>query len=379
MTMDSLQVNAGSSQEYNPPTAQTPAVPQLRSETSESSVEYPSNRDVPDEGSSSALKQGKRRFFGLGKKKLDENKEKDPRVVGSVTGSNNQLTHPTSAPFNDRHTTRSTHPYHHASPPPNRHCNSPSPGLPSPASSQIFERDVQEATLTAPTSPGVPSHITTENHIPPVLEASSLAITDDHLDPDEVKIVTHASHQPAALTVTGPSSIEASVHTLPDEPMIFLDKEDAASVYGHQDVNDVRRLSFISFADVVHAEHAEQSSLKDSIHLQHFPRTSSPINLINRSPSPVQSRASSQGLGTSPPTSGPTSVRGSDVMPGLGIKSPGSLGSASSPPLGGGELAVETMRQALRKTGSTDLVSGLKSQPLSAVSAEIHSHDVPWS
>lgn len=377
--MDSLQVNALRHQGYNA-VSETPPVPQLRSETSDSSVECSSNQNIPDEMSSSATRTGKRRFFGLGKKKIGEDKESGivgPRDVGSLTS--NKLPRPTSAPFSDRHipsSSRSTHPYQHVSSP-NGNCNSPSPGLPSPASSQIFERDVQEATLTAPTSPAVPSHITRENHIPPVLEASSLAITDDHLDPDEVKIVTHAIHQPAALTVTGPSSIEASLHTLPDEPVVFLDKDDAASVYGHQDVNDVRRLSFISFADVVHAEHAEQSSLKDSIHLQHFPPAASPINVNNRSPSPVQSRASSQGLGTSPPTSGPTSIQGLDAAPGLGIKGPGSLGSASSPPLGGGELTVETMRQALKKTGSTDL-SGLKSQPLSAVSAEDNSHDIPW-
>ncbi len=41
--------------------------------------------------------------------------------------------------------------------------------------------------------------------------------------------------------------------------------------------------------------------------------------------------------------------------------------SAQSPPLSGaGELNIETMAQALRKTGSGDL-SGIRSQPLSAV------------
>ncbi|CAI4212234.1 unnamed protein product [Parascedosporium putredinis] len=60
---------------------------------------------------------------------------------------------------------------------------SSSPRLSSPAGSQIFERDVQDSVIL-PTSPAIPSHIQTENHIPPVLNASSEAITDRHLDPD---------------------------------------------------------------------------------------------------------------------------------------------------------------------------------------------------
>jgi hypothetical protein len=66
--------------------------------------------------------------------------------------------------------------------------------LHSPASSQIFERNVQEPEP----SPAIPAHIKTEDHIPAALDASSLAITDDHLNPDEVEIVMHVAHQPAA-------------------------------------------------------------------------------------------------------------------------------------------------------------------------------------
>lgn len=374
--MDPVRVDAAGHQEYDV-NASPPGIPQLRSELAAGVIRDPTIQGPEDEAGSSTTKMGKRRFFGLGKKKWDHGKEID---AGSLPAG--EPIGPTSAPSTGRQLAtsppRSTHPYQIPSSP-NRPCPSPSPGLPSPASSQIFERDVQEATLTAPTSPAVPSHITRENHIPPVLEASSLAITDDHLDPDEVKIVMHASHQPAALTVPRPSSVEASIHSLADEPMLVVDKEDEASIYGAQDAHDVRRLSFISFADVVNAEHAEHTHLKDPAHhhLSSFAPTS-PINATNRSPSPVQSRSSSQGFSPSPPTSGPTSIRGLEVTPGLGIKSPGSLPSTHSPPLSsGGELTVETMRQALKKTGSTDL-GGLKSQPLSAVSVDGRAHDVPW-
>lgn len=78
---------------------------------------------------------------------------------------------------------------------PNRRIRSTSPGLHSPASSQIFERNVQEPEP----SPAIPAHIKTEDHIPAALDASSLAITDDHLNPDDVEIVMHAAHQPASV------------------------------------------------------------------------------------------------------------------------------------------------------------------------------------
>ena len=241
----------------------------------------------------------------------------------------------------------------------------------SPASSQIFERDVQEtASLAGDLSPNIPSHITTENHIPPVLEASSIAITDDRLDPDSVEILTHSVHQPAALTVAGGTSDPAG--SLPPQEDIvsqasashYESVDDGESNYGAAFDSDPRRLSFISFADVVQAEHVGGS--RDSVHLM-SQSSAAPSVSANRSPSPVRSPVS--GLGTSPPTSGAASFKGLETSPsrGVGIHVAGSPTSASSPPNFGGELMVETMRQALHKTGSGDMTG---SKPLSAVSAD---------
>ncbi|KAI9769268.1 MAG: hypothetical protein M1840_004397 [Geoglossum simile] len=262
---------------------------------------------------------------------------------------------------------------HHPSSP-NRKYHSSSPRLLSPASSQIFERNVQENSLPAPTSPAIPAHIQTENHIPPVLEASSLAITDGHLDPDDVEIVMHSAHQPAALTVTGTGSSEA-VGTCLDDTTAHLDNDDDASNYGALGAADVRRLSFISFADVVQAEHVEQSNNRDSTHTPGLPSPSG-SSWANRSPSPARSPLSSTAFGTSPPTNGAGSLWGLDGSPGRVGKAPNSPTAPYSQPTGG-ELTIETMTQALRKTGSGDL-GGARSQPLSAVSGEDGGSDHPW-
>lgn len=252
---------------------------------------------------------------------------------------------------------------------------SSSPRLHSPASSLIFERNVQENPLPEDVAHVIPSHIQTEDHIPPVLEASSKAITDDHLDPDEVEIVMHAAHQPALVPTAGAPVLDAgglSPHVDGINDVLAGDTDDNASTYGAIDTSDVRRLSFISFADVVQAEHAENS--RDSV--MHMSVSST----TNRSPSPpVRSPASSHGVAPSPPTSGAPSVKGMDGsskparMPG----SPTSHATGThSPPLGGGELVVETMGQALRKTNSGDL-SGARSQPLSAISVDEGHPDHP--
>ena len=257
---------------------------------------------------------------------------------------------------------RANHPYGMPSSP-SRHLYSSSPRLASPASSQIFERDVQEDGLVAQASPAIPGHITTENHIPPVLEASSLAITDNHLDPDHVEIVMHSAHQPAAMTVTGCSEMTGSYSH--EDYVTHTEYDDNASSYGALDSNDVRRLSFISFADVVHSEHAEHGGNRDSVHLADFSSTAPPPAATNRSPSPLRSPVSSHGRGGSPPTSGSASFQGLETSSSRGGRGPASPQSAPSPPAGG-ELTIETMRQALRKTGSGDL-GGARSQPLSAV------------
>ncbi|KAH0562631.1 hypothetical protein GP486_002694 [Trichoglossum hirsutum] len=316
---------------------------------------------------------GKRRLFRFGRKKDDKAKGKDGSLsISAAEGPSASAIPILEAPAlpnlstdANQITTSPISSHHHPSSS-NRNLYSSSPRLPSPASSQIFERDVQENALPAPTSPAIPAHIQTENHIPPVLEASSLAITDGHLDPDDVEIVMHAAHQPAAVTVTGAGCGEAARNSWLDDSAAHPENDDAASNYGVLDAADVRRLSFISFADVVQAEHVEQSSNKDSSHLPGMP---SPT-WANRSPSPVRSLLSSTALGTSPPTSGTGSIRGLDGSPGRGGKGPN---SPTSPSIGG-ELTIETMRQALRKTGSGDL-SGA---PLSAVSGEDSVSDRPW-
>jgi hypothetical protein len=255
------------------------------------------------------------------------------------------------------------------------------PRLASPAGSQIFERDVQESTILIPNSPAIPSHIQTENHIPPVLDASSEAITDTHLDPDSVEIITHASHQPVALTVAGsvpplsPSSALAydGASWADELASSFAEREaafigsmgaDSASNYGSLDTTDVRRLSFISFADVVQGEQHQQyqqqhsPSRRDSMHLVGLTSLAS-VGMANRSPSPIRSPVSSAGAG-SPPTSQSGSVKGFDMSP------PRKPVHTSSAPLVTGELAIETMTQALRRTGSGDL-SGVRSLATSPI------------
>ncbi|KAF4971372.1 hypothetical protein FSARC_1804 [Fusarium sarcochroum] len=250
-----------------------------------------------------------------------------------------------------------------------------SPRLSSPATSQIFERDVQDSAVLMPNSPAIPTHIQTENYIPPVLDDASEAITNEKLDPDTVEIVTHTSHQPASVTVTGTNnglpSYDPSASEWAAELASFADREavsaDNASNYGSLDSSDVRRLSFISFADVVQAEHnppAGVAGSRDSIHLAGL--TSLPPAAVNRSPSPIRSPVSSQGPETSPPTSNPGSMKGIELSP---TRRP--LGSPTSTNnlklnASGGDLSIETMSQALRRTGSSDL-SNVRSGPTSPI------------
>jgi hypothetical protein len=312
-------------------------------------------------------KLGKRRLFGFGRKKDDNNKRKN-KVELEQTGRTSNATdstaqprtakpHPTMSPI------QSTHPYLPQSSP-NRNLHSSSPRVVSPAGSQIFERDVQEYAAVVPNSPAIPSHIQTENHIPSVLDASSEAITDKSIDPDSVEIVMHSSHQPATMTITGVGSIEAA-GLWADDLVAHPDQTDAASNYGALDGTDVRRLSFISFADVVQSEHAEHAGMRDSAHIAGL--TSLPSG--HRSPSPMRSPVSSQGLGTSPPTSQSASIKGLDLSPARNAKPLGSPTLSFPPITTGGELTIETMSQALKKMGSSDL-SGIRSQPMSPVSSE---------
>lgn len=303
-------------------------------------------------------KKKKRGLFGFGKKKTEEPVKSPARSEPTVDSAATRRA-ANASPIQTEHP-------HFSPASPGRGLTS-SPRLSSPAGSQIFERDVQESTVLIPNSPAIPSHIQTENYIPPVLDASSEAITDNHLDPDSVEIITHTSHQPAAMTVAGVGLLEPS---WTDELAAFAaDKgTDSASNYGSLDTTDVRRLSFISFADVVQAEqgYGGLAGSRDSMHLAGL--TSLASMGVNRSPSPIRSPVSSAGgPGTSPPTSKSGSVKGLEMSPSRKpLGSPTSMHHGLATPTVNGELAIETMTQALRRTGSGDLAV-LRSNPVSPI------------
>lgn len=303
------------------------------------------------------------RLFGFGKKKKEEGKGNDIlQENGKGMEAEAGRDHPSNLKLS-----HSTHPYLAASPGLLQH-ESTSPQVVSPAGSQIFERDVQETVSTVlPASPAIPSHIQTENHIPAVLDASSEAITDKDLNPDTVEIVMHSSHQPAVMTVTGVGSSDATGTNWPEELATNPDKDDSMSNYGALDNTDVRRLSFISFADVVQSEQAE-----------HFNNSREPAQAAgltghssgHRSPSPISPLDTAQVGGTSSPASKSVSVKGMELpsgragrlvaSPALGVQTPSPQASPS-------ELTIETMSQALRKTRSGDL-TGAKIQTMSSTS-----------
>ncbi|KZZ90938.1 hypothetical protein AAP_03579 [Ascosphaera apis ARSEF 7405] len=205
------------------------------------------------------------------------------------------------------------------------------------SSSQIFERDVQEDIRHIPTSPSIPSHLRTENHIPPVLGPSSVVLTDDKFDPDSIEIVTHNLHHAAV-----PSSHDDSASIHP------ADNDDSVSIPEH---SDVRRLSFVSFADVIHGEHAEMEALPngDSV-------AGSALSPL--SPHSFIRRTKSSHFNT-PPSPSDTSLSPNAVSPTRSLHSRGYISpaaSAQSAHLHGlsGEFNIETMRQALRRSESQD-------------------------
>ena len=328
----------------------------------------------------SGTKARKRDFFKFGKKQDAEASKDKTREVPAADAPRIPASHavPIGAlrpvsPLRSSEALRASSPRGHhpyaAPSSPGQGLYSSSPRMHSPASSQIFERNVQEDVMPPQASPQIPSHIITENHIPPALDATSAAITNKQLDPDSVEIVTHATHQPAAVTITG--AADPMGDSLHQDMSYISHRHDADNVsnYATLDNADVRRLSFISFADVVHAEHAEAvesgdqpSTRRDSV------QPPSAVGGLGRSPSPMRSPVSSPGHGTSPPSSVSPSFKGLEAPAspgrrGLGSPIPGPM----SPPTG--ELNIETMRQALRSPASGDL-SGSRSLPMSAVGNE---------
>ncbi|KAI0430679.1 hypothetical protein F5Y09DRAFT_221865 [Xylaria sp. FL1042] len=333
--------------------------------TSTPTLTEPAAKHSEHETGKGEHKTKKRGLFGLGKKRHEG---KTPTQSHSKMESTSANPSNTSSKDATKRSTASPVPLESPKMTPSspgRGLQSSSPRMSSPAGSQIFERDVQESAIL-PTSPAIPSHIQTENHIPPVLDASSEAITDDHLNPDTVEIVTHTSHQPAAVTVAGASAYESISSSWTEDLTALSDKEESASNYGSLDSTDVRRLSFISFADVVQAEQGPPglaTGSRDSMHLAGL--TSLASMGVNRSPSPIRSPVSSQAPDTSPPHSKSGSVKGISLSP---ARKP--LGSPTSTEynlgLSTGELSIETMSQALRRTGSTDL-SAARSHPISPI------------
>lgn len=207
---------------------------------------------------------------------------------------------------------------------PKRGLHSSSPRHLSPATSQIFERDVQEDFLDPSISSAIPHHLTTEDQIPSVLDAASTAITDSHLSPEDVEIVMSSAHQPAAVTVGGASPEERPASAFASHSELGINHEplDANSTYGNVDPTDLRRLSFISFADVIHAEQAHADGSSHAAGLS----SASPSVGGNRSPSPMRAQA------------------GSDRLHAPSGLSPSNASAQ-------GELTIETLRQTLDKTG----------------------------
>ncbi|KAK7991990.1 hypothetical protein PG988_000784 [Apiospora saccharicola] len=329
-----------------------------------------------DPTKSESTTKKKRSLFGFGKKKTDDKATADTKAASKPEASlpgpplGGESSHLSSA----RSATTSPIPMdasHRAPSSPGRGMSSSS-RLSSPATSQIFERDVQESSVAMPNSPAIPSHIQVENHIPPALDATSEAITDDHLNPDSVEIVTHASHQPAAVTVTGSGPYESQSTqstqstSWVDELQSLAEKDEAASNYGSLDSTDIRRLSFISFADVVQAEQGGNNVAASSRESMRIPGLTSLSSAgINRSPSPIRSPISSHAE-TSPPTSKSGSIKGLDMSPsrkplGSPLSGAHTFGASTS-----NDLNIETMSQALRRTGSTDL-SNARSPPISPI------------
>lgn len=324
-----------------------------------------SNADMKQADDEKSGKGKKRALFGFGKKKSSTSP--GATQVPSITKDSSNL----SGAVGSGKPAPSSQQDCFPSPSSPSRALSTSPRLSSPAGSQIFERDVQDSTVLQPNSPAIPTHIQTENYIPPVLNDASEAITNNKLDPDAVEIVTHSSHQPASVTVTGApnSPNDVSSTEWAAELASFADRigvsGETASNYGSLESADVRRLSFISFADVVQSEHSvglNSPTSRDNLHLTGL--TSLPPSALNRSPSPIRSPVSSQGFGTSPPTSNPASIKGVDMSPPRrAMGSPKSTQHSLTAP---GDLNIETMRQALRRTGSTDLASA-RSIPVSPI------------
>lgn len=297
----------------------------------------------------------------------------------------------------------SRHPYQHAAAAasPSR-LLSQSPRLHSPASSEIFERNVQESvpisTLGGEMTPAhIPTHVMTEDAIPPALEASVEAITSEELTPDEVEIVTSTAHQPAGASVLDPSashgdlqSLHSPASTLPPPTLQSFASEhsdgtsslqqsgllpgaddETASNYAQLDPNDVRRLSFISFKDIVQSEHQQAAAASHSSEAgTSLPSVLAGTSLPERTASPAL-RSPTRSMGGSGIATPPTASSAGFVAMGNSVEqSPVRSGTQQpSQQQQHGELTIETLGQALRKTASRDL-GGVRSAGMSPTSMD---------
>ncbi|KAF8448552.1 hypothetical protein BGX38DRAFT_1142673 [Terfezia claveryi] len=222
-----------------------------------------------------------------------------PAPISTSTTGLKPISPPMSHPSSPTSPIRSISP---PSPPPHSRqfvSTSPPTRISSASSSQIFERNVQEShslplppstTASPPTASKIPAHIATENHIPAVLEASSIAITDGNIDPENVEIAMLTTHQPLASQVSqhGHKEKEKDKVTLVEQED-FLPPSTSHSGHslGPSYTQDKRRLSFISFSDIVQAE---QADLLDSTML-----SPSPLQTMN-SGFPAQPMVDQAGL-----------------------------------------------------------------------------------
>jgi hypothetical protein len=114
---------------------------------------------------------------------------------------------------------------------------------------QIFERSVGDNVLPASTA-GIPTHQLSEDLIPPALDASAETLVDTSVDPNSVEIVTMGN-------------VDASVPNprtnSPFDPTTGLDINSIEPGSSLLEGDERKRLSFISYADLVHAEHRDPS------------------------------------------------------------------------------------------------------------------------
>ncbi|KAK6337560.1 hypothetical protein TWF730_002957 [Orbilia blumenaviensis] len=304
--------------------------------------------------------QKRRSFFSFGKKKQPNSEDSSKNSSAVAIPPITTISPPETKSTDTNSTTSPVSPVRSSHFGSQRRSKAGSPRL---STSSIFERNVQDPSLP-PGSPSIPTHFSTENHIPAVLEATSLAITDSSVDPDRVEIVSSTSHHPVLPhpeTYSNPWA-EESAHS-GDESIGHGYTSSLASA-------DKRRLSFISFADVVQAENEQASH--SSTNLESSQISKSTVSHANREPS----------LRSNSPIRTPPQVPHSPPGTGLGLSDFSMEKDMSIPaPSAAGhhsEVTVETLSQALRKHGSTDLKAAGKphgQQPSLGASAEFEN---PW-